>query len=94
MKLLRLIVNLFFLAVGVLIGVVWGVHHPDQATNIAQQENVDRLKVEIAGLQDSISVLQNYGGKIPNVQATIAAEQQKLTDAQAELAIATTQPSN
>lgn len=90
--LFRFVVHLVFLAVGILIGVVWGVHHPDQATNIAQQEHQDRLKVEITGLQDSITILQNYGDKIPHAQETIAAEQQQLTEAQADLA-ATTQPS-
>jgi hypothetical protein len=88
----RFIIDIFFLALGGLIGVVWGVHHPVQAQNIADQEHIQSLRVQVAVDQEKIKLLQRFGGTSPATTQEIDDAQKNLDQANSDLAAAT-QPS-
>ncbi|HUB27300.1 MAG TPA: hypothetical protein VL992_17885 [Tepidisphaeraceae bacterium] len=89
----RFIIDIFFLALGGLIGVVWGVHHPSQAENIADQEHIQSLRVQVAVDQEKIKLLQQFGGTSAATTQEIDDTQKKLDEANQELSAAATQPS-
>jgi len=79
MKMLRLIVNVVIFAIGVGLGIVWGVHHPTQASTIALHE-------QIAASKAKIEVLTRVGGDNPTAKQMLTDEQAKLDEANKELA--------
>jgi hypothetical protein len=91
MKLHRLAIDVVFLAAGAGVGIIWGVHHPIQAQNLARQEHVEALKVEAAAAQAKIDILQKFGGNSPTAKQMLSDEQQKLDTLHKAL---TTQPSS
>jgi hypothetical protein len=76
---MRLLANIVCFGAGAGVGIVWGVHHPTQAADIAQREQVAASKAKI-------EFLQKFGADIPNSQQMITDEQKKLD--------AATQPSS
>jgi len=88
MRFIRFIVNLFYLAIGVFIGIVWGAHHPAEAANLAQQEHVESLRVQVAVSGEKIKLLQQSR---PAATQEISDEQAKLDAANKELS---DQPTN
>ena len=78
MKILRLLLNLALLTAGAALGVVWGVHHPQEAADIARRE-------QIAASKAKIEVLEKVGTAVPNSQQMIDDEKKKLADAQAQV---------
>jgi hypothetical protein len=76
---LRLIGHIVIFALGIFLGLLWGVRHPAQAADINQQE-------QIAAAKAKIELLEKFGGSIPN-------SQQMLDDEKRKLDAATTEPS-
>jgi hypothetical protein len=76
---MRLLMNVVCFSAGAGVGIFWGVHHPVQAADIAQRE-------QIAAGKAKIEFLEKFGSSIPNSQQMISDEQKKLD--------AATQPSS
>jgi hypothetical protein len=86
MKLFRLVVDAMFFVGGAGAGIYWGVHHPGEAADIAQQEHIQAVRVQVAASKAKIEMLQKFGGDSPSAQQMLSDEQKKLDEANKELA--------
>jgi hypothetical protein len=75
MKMIRFIIHCLVFVVGIGLGIVWGVHHPSEAADIARRE-------QIASSKAKIELLTKLGTAVPNGQQMIDDEQKKLADAE------------
>ena len=85
----RLLVDVVILVIGLGAGIYWGVHHPSEAADIAQQEHMQAVKLQMTASKAKIEMLQKFGGDSPTAQQMLTDEQKKLDDENKEL---TTQP--